>query len=82
LRNVTADFGVGISTVSDWVKSKSKLEEYSSKMPNRKTTKTAEYEKLNEAIYLWFTQQREKVTALSGPIIEGQARSRHWPTCY
>jgi transposase len=34
LRNVAADFGVGISTVSDWVKSKSKLEEHSSKMPN------------------------------------------------
>jgi transposase len=34
LRNVAADFGVGILTVSDWVKSKSKLEEHSSKMPN------------------------------------------------
>jgi transposase len=32
LRNVVADFGVGISTVSDWVKSK--LEEHSSKMLN------------------------------------------------
>jgi transposase len=39
LRNVAADFDVGISTVSDWVKSKSKLEEHSSKMPNRKTRK-------------------------------------------
>jgi argonaute-like protein implicated in RNA metabolism and viral defense len=44
-RNFAADFGVGLSTVSDWVKSKSKLEEHSSKMPNRKTMKTAEYEK-------------------------------------
>jgi transposase len=33
-RNVAVDFGVGISTVSDWVKSKSKLEGHSSKMPN------------------------------------------------
>jgi hypothetical protein len=30
--------------------------------------KTAEYEKLNEALYLWFTQQREKGSPLSGPI--------------
>jgi hypothetical protein len=37
LQNVTADFGVGISTVSDWVKSKSKLEEHSSKMLNAGT---------------------------------------------
>jgi transposase len=35
LRNVAADFGVGISTVSDWVKSK--LEQHSSKMPNGET---------------------------------------------
>ena len=55
LRNVAADFGVGISTVSDWVKSKSKFEEHSSKMPNLKTMKTAEYEKQNKALYLWFT---------------------------
>jgi transposase len=34
LRKVAADFSVGISTVSDWVKLKSKLEEHSSKMPN------------------------------------------------
>jgi transposase len=45
LRNVAADFGVGISTISDWVKSKSKLEEHSSKRPNRKAIKTAEHEK-------------------------------------
>jgi transposase len=32
LRNVAADFGVGISVVSDWVKSK--FEEHSSKMLN------------------------------------------------
>jgi hypothetical protein len=34
LRNVAADFGVGISTVPDSVKSKSKLEEHLPKMPN------------------------------------------------
>jgi transposase len=34
LRNVAADFDVDMPTVSDWVKSKSKLEEHSSKMPN------------------------------------------------
>jgi hypothetical protein len=36
--------------------------------------KTAEYERLNEALYLWFTQQREKGTRLSGPIIQGKAK--------
>jgi hypothetical protein len=34
LWNVTADFDVTISTVSDWVKLKLKLKEHLSKMPN------------------------------------------------
>jgi transposase-like protein len=34
VRNVAADFGVVISTVPDWVKSKSKLEEHSYEMLN------------------------------------------------
>jgi hypothetical protein len=72
LRNVMAYFGVGISVVSDWVKSKSK--QHLSKMLNRKTMKTAEYEKLNEALYLLFTQQHKKGTPLSGPIIQGKAK--------
>jgi hypothetical protein len=36
--------------------------------------KTAEYEKLNEAVYLWFTQQGEKGGLFSGPIIQGKAK--------
>jgi transposase len=39
LRNVAADFCVGISTVSDWVKSKSKLKEHSSQMAKGGTLK-------------------------------------------
>lgn len=74
LRNVAADYGVGISTVSDWVKSKSKLLQHSSKIPNRKTMKPAEYEKINEALFLWFTQQRVKGMPLSGPIIQEKAK--------
>lgn len=33
LRNVAADYGVGVSTVSDWVKAKPKFEEHLSKIP-------------------------------------------------
>jgi cytochrome c biogenesis factor len=45
LRNVAADFGVGLSTISVWVKSKSKLEEQSSKMPNGGTLQLKNVEK-------------------------------------
>jgi transposase len=45
LRNVVADFGFGVSTVSDWVKSKSKLQEHSSKMPYGGTLQQKKNEK-------------------------------------
>lgn len=74
LQSVAANYGVGISTVSEWVKSKSKLLEYSTKVPNRKTMKRADHEKINEALFLWFTQQRDKGMPLSGPIIQDKAK--------
>lgn len=74
LRNVAANYGLGISTVSEWVKSKSKLHEYSCKVPNRKTMKLANHEKINEALYLWFTQQRDKGMPLSGVILQEKAK--------
>lgn len=66
---VAADLGVGISSVSLWVKNNSSLEEYCYKMLNRKSTKPSEYEELNEALHLWFTQAREKRTPIFGPIL-------------
>ena len=74
LRNVAADYGVGVSTVSDWVKAKPKFEEHLSKIPKRKTMKKAEYEKLNKVLFLWFTQQRTKGMPLSGPILQEKAK--------
>lgn len=74
LRTVAADFGVGVSTVSDWVKMKNKFEEHASKMPNKKTMKTCQNDKVNEAVFLWFTQQREKGVTLSGPVIQEKAK--------
>ena len=56
---MAADFGVGVSAVSDWVKMKNKFQEHVSKMANKKTMKSCQYEKVNEAVFLWFTQQRD-----------------------
>lgn len=71
---MAADLGVGISSVSVWVKSKSKLEEYCAKMPNRKSMKPSEYEQVNEALFLWFSQAREKGMPISGPILMEKAK--------
>jgi transposase len=48
LRNVAADFGVGILTVSDWVKSK--LEEHSFKMPNGRTLQPKKKKRCEEEV--------------------------------
>jgi transposase len=57
LRNVVVDFGVGISTASDWVKPKSKLEEHSSKMPNRGTLRPKNVvKKIQTKILIFFVE--------------------------
>ena len=38
---------------------KKKFEEHVTKMPNKKTMKTCQNEKVNEAVFFWFTQQRD-----------------------
>lgn len=74
LKTVAANYGVGVSTVSEWVKSKSKFLEQAVKNPHRKTLKTSDFEKVGEALYLWFTQQREKGMPLTGPILQEKAK--------
>ena len=39
-----------------------------------KTMKVGEYEKLDEALYIWFRQQREKNVPVSGPLLMEKAR--------
>ena len=57
LKTVEANYGVGVPSVSEWVKSKSKFLEQAVKNPHRQTLKTSDFEKVGEALYLWFTQQ-------------------------
>uniref|UniRef100_K7F690 HTH CENPB-type domain-containing protein n=1 Tax=Pelodiscus sinensis TaxID=13735 RepID=K7F690_PELSI len=42
-------------------------------MKDRKTTKKCEYEKVSEALFLWFTQQRDKGMPITGPILQEKA---------
>lgn len=73
MQTVASDFSVGVSTVSDWVTEKIKFEEHALKIPNKKTIKMCQNKKVNEAVILWFTQQKEKEVALMGPIIQVKA---------
>lgn len=58
LKTVAANYGVTVSTVSDWIKSKPKFLEQVVHNGNRKNIKTSDFEKVNEALFRWTTQQR------------------------
>ncbi|XP_012221253.2 jerky protein homolog-like [Linepithema humile] len=75
IRKIAADLGE--TTVGDWRRKRADLERFATKscnaMTNRKTMKTAEYDKIDRALFLWFTQLREKGLPISGPILQQKA---------
>ena len=56
-----------------------KLEQFSKKMVDMgmkkaKTMKIGEYQKIDEALYIWFRKQREKAMPVNSPILTEKAR--------
>ena len=76
---VSADIGVGITTVKDWKKNRKELEAYSmtveteKALKNRKMLKKPKLELVDDALWVWFCQERRKGTPLSGPIVKEKA---------
>lgn len=75
---LAVEFGVGNSTITDWKKNRSKIEQFctatSSKcVESRQTSKTTPLDKLDQALFLWFSQEREKGTPINGPLIKEKA---------
>jgi transposase-like protein len=64
LKAIAAEYGVGVSTVSEWRKNRQKIERWCSVLsaPNkkRKTMKESEHKKIDVGLYLWFSQNRER----------------------
>ncbi|XP_050498761.1 tigger transposable element-derived protein 2-like [Diabrotica virgifera virgifera] len=79
LKTVAASYGVGTSTVSDWKKNRTKIEEFCFKLitkdslDNRCKTNKAKNETLDDALYVWFCAERERGLPVSGPIIQETA---------
>ena len=76
---ISERFGIGQSTVCDINRTKDEIRRFSQKMvdmgtKNAKTRKVGEYEKLDEALYIWFRQQRDKNIPVSGPLLLEKAR--------
>ena len=79
--SISEKFGIGISTVVDIKKNASKLEAFKKKTVDMgfkkataKTMKIGDYEKLDEALYMWFRQQRELNIPVSGALLQEKAR--------
>uniref|UniRef100_A0A6P7GUF6 Jerky protein homolog-like n=1 Tax=Diabrotica virgifera virgifera TaxID=50390 RepID=A0A6P7GUF6_DIAVI len=79
LKTIAASYGVGTSTVSDWKKNRTKIEEFCFKMItkdslyNRCKANKAKNETLDDALYVWFCAERERGLPVSGPIIQESA---------
>uniref|UniRef100_A0A1B6FS75 HTH CENPB-type domain-containing protein n=1 Tax=Cuerna arida TaxID=1464854 RepID=A0A1B6FS75_9HEMI len=75
---LSIEFGVGKATISDWKKKRAKIEQFCSvtsenTLEKRQTTTVSSYDKLDEALYLWFSQERQKGIPITGPLIKEKA---------
>ena len=79
-RLVSEKFGVPKSTVADIWNCKEKIEEHlsASEYPElakrRKIIKRPIFDKADQACFLWFSQQRSKGAAISGPLLQEKAK--------
>ncbi|XP_035210344.1 jerky protein homolog-like [Stegodyphus dumicola] len=79
VNKITRDLGVERTTLIEWKKKRSEIESwyvkraYTDSLKERKNMKGDEYEKVSEALYLWFRQQRKQGTPISGPVLQEQA---------
>lgn len=83
LKSIALSYGVGESTVSDWKKKRKEIEEFCCKLDtkgaleSRSTIKKPKLEKLDDALLLWFKQERANGKPISGPIVKEKAVLLH-----
>lgn len=75
---LSLEFGVGKATIADWKKNRSKIEQFcattsQSTLEKRQTAKQSQFDQVDEALFMWFSQERQKGTPLSGPLIQEKA---------
>ena len=74
LMKLAVEFGVGKATISDWKKNCVKIEQFSSAtsektLKQRHHAKVSVNEEIDEAMFLWFTQERQKGVPISLSLI-------------
>ncbi|XP_054725301.1 jerky protein homolog-like [Anastrepha obliqua] len=80
---ICAEFNVGKSTVNDWRRDRRSIEEFCSKMESdrnlgsRCTRIKPICEVVDEALWIWFLQERRRGTPIGGPILKEKALAIH-----
>lgn len=79
MQKIADELGVGRVTVGDWKRNRKALEKWSfdrhseNAVKIRKTMKVCEYENTSEALFLWYSQMRNKGVPISGPLLQEKA---------
>lgn len=78
LVSLAKKYGVGRATTHDIRKNSDKIKTFFKKNENvksaRKTLKAGEFPQVDDSLYLWFLQERNRHTPISGEILKGKAR--------
>ncbi|VEN43486.1 unnamed protein product [Callosobruchus maculatus] len=83
LQQIAKELNVGVTTIKDWRKNRKDIESYTitidgeNALKHRKTLKRAKLELLDNALWMWFCQERRKGTPISGPILKEKAIVLH-----
>lgn len=83
LQKIAKELNVGVTTIKDWRKNRKDIESYTvtidgeNALKKRKTLKKPKLELLDNALWMWFCQERRKGTPISGPIIKEKAIALH-----
>lgn len=74
---ISTVYGIGRPTIYDILKSRDKIEKFVKSVEDhskRKTLKMSEYPQVEEALYSWFKQQRNRHAPISGDILKEKAK--------
>lgn len=68
---LASELNVGKSTICDWKKTRAKIEQFRTTsaektLQHRQAAKQSLYGKVDESLFVWFTQERERETPLVG----------------
>ena len=84
-KEASEKFGVPKNAISTWMKNKDKLfEDLEQSSSDAKKMRGCDYEKMDKAVFKWFSLQRSQKVPIDGPILQEKvlqfAKSFNFPT--